>query len=67
MKLYLATRSGGYDEPISAVIAADNAAAAREALLAHKDNRGASAASWSLEPIRLGTRAKVLLVQTLDG
>jgi hypothetical protein len=68
MKLYRAVRSNKkYDEPVEAVIAADSASAALEALLAHDDNRGAPAASWSVEPIRLGTRAKVLLVQTVDG
>lgn len=68
MKLYRATRSNrGYDEPIEAIIAAPDAVTAREALVAHKDNRGAPADSWRLEAIRLGTGAKVLLVQTIDG
>lgn len=65
MKLYRATRSGGYDEPVEAVIAADTAVAAREALESFLPNTPAE--SWSLEAIRLGTRAKVLLVQTIDG
>lgn len=65
MKLYRAVRTGDYDEPIEAVIAADTAVDAREALEGFLPNTPAE--SWKLEAIRLGTRAKVLLVQTIDG